>query len=204
MSSEELLARVRRHNMLAIALAVLLVPVAILLWMFSWHLTYWITAFLLHSFGFAASRISFWVAWGFCGLLLFEGLTVGRKLFDLGEYTRSGFYDNFIMQSDSGAALNLYHGSPFGRAWLLTQILLCAPHVTLEAISRFRSIISVDAAIIQDAADLLTRLRTDRNWIRARDCGARGVSVALLRRLDLIWLDERGDGAYIRYPAGVK
>lgn len=190
--------------MLAIALAVALVPVAYLLWMLSWHLTYGITAFLLHSFGFEASRISFWVAWGFCGLLLFEGLTVGRKLFDLGEYTRSGFYNNFIMQSGSGSALNLYHGSPAGRAWLLTQILLCAPHVTLEAISRFRSVILVDAATIQDAADLRTRLRNDRTWVRARGCGAMAISVALLRRLDLIWLEDRGDGAYIRYPAGVE
>ena len=203
MDQTDLQERVSRHNAGQIAIGLTLVPGSIALWIASFWTVRILFAFPLFAFGFPFWRISLYVALAFLVLLAIEGARYGKPLFNLQEYTKSAYYDNFIMQSQSGRLLNWRAGSPLGIAYLVSQALFCAPRTSVHAVRAFRSLVPRDEATVAEAAQVLTELEAQREWVPASRYSHHGAALMLLDRLRLIWVEIESGETQIRYPAGM-
>lgn len=203
MDQIDLQKRVSLHNGGRIAMGLLLVPGSMALWIASFWTVRILVAFPLFAFGVPFWRISSYVALAFLVLLAVEGVRYGKPLFDLQEYTKSAYYDNSIMQSQSGRALSWYAGHPPGIAYLVSQALFCAPRTAVHAVRAFRSLVPRDEATVAEAAKILTELKARREWVPASRYSNRGAALMLLDRMRLIWVDIESGETRIRYPAGM-
>ena len=203
MDRTDLQKRVGLHNASQIAIGLALVPGSIALWIASFWTARILFAVSAFALGFSVWRISFYVALAFLVLLAVEGVRYGKPLFDLREYTKSAYYDNFIMQSESGRALNWLAGSPMGIAYLVSQALFCAPRTAVHAVRAFRSLVPRDEATVAEAAKVLTELEGRREWVPASRYSHHGAALMLLDRLRLIWVKIESGETQIRYPAGM-
>ncbi len=202
MPSKTIAQRVRLHNALQLFLGVGLIPVSFCLWWISFSFFrfafFWPLQFVLDN----ASTIAFYVAWLCMIPLAIEGVRRTRSLFDLNDYVHSDFYDNFVMQSQSGRALSAYYGQPIAMAYLVTQVLFAAPQTMMVSIRSFRSLLPTDETIARDATRILRELRKSRKWTPAEEYKEYGAALMLLDKLDLIWTENKSGRIEIRYPAG--
>ena len=123
-----------------------------------------------HLFGigvFSFWRISSYVALAFMVVLAIDGVRYRKPLFDLQEYTRSGYYNNFITQTETGRAMSWHYGNPLGIAYLISQALFLAPRSTVHAVKAFRSLVPTDETTVAEAAQVLRELKTQREWVPA-------------------------------------
>ncbi len=199
----DLQKRVKLHNAVRIAMGVILGIGSLALWVASFWIVRIMVAIPLFALGFAGWRIGFYAALAFLPLLAVEGVRYGKPLFDLHEYTKSAYYDNFIMQSQSGWALHWYAGSPLGIAYLVSQALFCAPRTSVHAVRAFRSLVPRDEATVAEAARILTELSERREWVPASRYSHCGAALMLLDRLKSIWVDIESGETQIRYSAGI-
>jgi len=202
MSPEEIIRRVKLHNAAQMVLGVGLIPLSLFLWWISFwffRLAFYIS---LHYLIDDAWTVTLYVAWLCMIPLAVEGFRHGRPLFDLGEYARSGFYDNFLRQSRSGRVINAYYGNPAGVAFLVSQMLFAAPRTIVVAIKALRSRLPTSADVARHAARILRELRTSRKWTPADEYKQFGAPLMVLDRLHLIWTEYESGHLEIRYPAG--
>ena len=196
MTDDDLLQRIRRHNAVHLALGVLLVPSAILLWFAS----FWVfrVLFVLPCVLFGNYEMwptSFYVAWGCVPLLAVEGLRYRKQLFSLSEYTESLHYAAFKM-----TAMHAHDSNPFGTAWIISRFLFCAPRATVHAAKEFRSIIRVPEETVRAATEIVNRLAQERRWIPWSELSEFGPSVLLLGRLRLVWTKIDNEELQLRIP----
>lgn len=202
LTQADIAGRVLLHNALQLVLGVACIPASIFLWWFSFKFFQAAFTKFFEIFLDSGSTIGFYLAWLCMIPLAIEGVRNTRPLFDLSEYARSGFYDNFIMQSSSGRALSWMHGHPGARAFWITQILFSAPRTMVLAFKSLRSFLPVSSDIAADAARILSELRSSRQWTPAAEYKQHGAALKVLRDLHLIWTEEKSGQLEIRYPAG--
>jgi hypothetical protein len=202
MSPEELVRRVKIHNAVQLAVGIGLIPVSILLWFVSFwffHIAFYMPLRFLFD---SAWTITFYVAWLCMIPLAIEGVRHTRPLFSLSEMTRSGFYDNFLMQTESGFAISWYYNHPTLIMFWVTQVLYAAPRTMVLAIKSLRCFLPADESTVRDAARILGELRASRKWALAEQYKDFGAALVLLRTLRLIWTEDKSGDVTIRYPAG--
>ncbi len=203
MNQADLQKRVKLYNSGQIWKGAVLAVGSLALWIVSFWTVRIMVSIPLYSFGFPFWRTSFYVALAFLVLLAVEGVRYAKPLFDLHDYTKSAYYDNFIMQSQSGRAMSIYHGNPLGIAYLVSQALFCAPRTAVHSVRAFRSFAPSGEATVAEAAQILTELKERREWVLASCYSNRGAALMLLDRLRLIWVELESGETRIRYPAGI-
>lgn len=205
MLETDLRSRVFRHNAIQTIAGVLLIPTSIALWIGSFWLVRFVSAFLLDAAGLDGDTISVYVASAFMVVLAVEGVRFSAPLFDLKQYATSElFHDNFIAQSSGGRILNARYANPLGVAFLVSQALFCAPRSSVEAVNAFRALIPSNADTIAEAARILARLKQERQWLSASEYADSRAALMLLQKLRLMWTENSDGKLFIRYPAGVK
>ena len=202
MTQEDLRKRLKRHNAFQLGVGLFLLTGSLGFWVASFWIFRVLFAIPLDAFDLPAWEISFYPALGALALLAVEGFRYGKPMYDLAEYARSGYYDNFVMQSETGRALRYRYDDPMGVAFLISHFLFCAPRCTAHAIKAFRSVIRVDERAVVSATRILEELRQSRKWVSASTCADSGTALILLDQLDLIWVRTDSGGVEIRYPPG--
>lgn len=202
MKTDDLRKRVQLHNGLQWFLGIGLIPVSLALWVISFFLIRFLFALPLNVLGLDGWAIATYIAVVFIIALAIEGVRYGKPLFEVTTYTNSMFYDNFVMNSESGRALNWYYHSPSGAAFLLAQFFFCAPRSAVHAVTALRSRLPTQGAVIEKAARILQYLKQERKWVRVGEFPDSIDALYLLRMLHLIWIDETDSELLVRYPAG--
>jgi hypothetical protein len=192
-----------RHNMAKTAVAVTLGIGGLVFWWLSfwlWRMLFLLLAFLLGYFNFWDT--SFYVAAGATLLLAIEGVRFRREMVGLKDFHKSIYYDNLLSGTPTGTAMNFYAGNPLGIAFIVSQVLFCAPRTTVQAIENLRGLVRAKPATIEAAAAIHNRLSEDRRWMPIATFPNSGAALCLLDRLSLIWTESKDDEVLVRIPAG--
>jgi hypothetical protein len=188
-----------RHNLLYAFAGIGIGLGTILLWPLSFGVVRFLFAFPYAMYDpDHAWSIGYYVAWGFMALLAFEGFKHSRPLFDLKDYTDSDFYNNVMVKTDTGSALETYYGNPLGIAYLVSQFLYCAPRTTVESIKAFRSIIRTNKQTVEEGQRVFQQLALKDDWIEVAEVEKYGAALCLLDRLELIRVRFENDVGQIR------
>jgi hypothetical protein len=177
--------------------------------LFFWWLSFWVWRVLFLVLAgllgyFDLWDTSFYVAAGGTLLLAIEGVRYRREVVGLQDYHTSIYYDNPLTDTTTGSAMNVLLGSPMGIAYLVSQMLFCAPRTTVQAIQNLRGLIRVEPATIEAAASIHESLREDRRWVPIATFPNSGAALCLLDRLNLIWTECKGGEVLVRIPAGAE
>jgi hypothetical protein len=89
-----------------------------------------------------------------------------------------------------------------GIAYLVSQILFCAPRTTVQAIENLRGLVRAEPATIEAAATIHNRLSEERRWMPIATFPDSGAALCLLDQLSLIWTECKSDEVLVRIPAG--
>jgi len=203
MCPSELQHLIVRHNMARTAVGVTLGVGGLVFWWLSfwvWRVLFLMLAILWGYFD--SWDTSFYVAAGGTLLLAIEGVRYRREMVGLEDYRTSIYCDNPLTDTSTGAAMNIYLGDPMGIAYLVSQILFCAPRTTVQAIKNLRGLVRAKPATIEAAATIHNRLSEERRWMPIAMFPNSGAALCLLDQLSLIWTECKGDEVLVRIPAG--
>ena len=197
MTADALRERIRKHNALQAALGLMALAGAPLLW---W-LSFWVIRILswLATFWFLGRKtadVTFWIAVGGLVLLAIEGLRQGWELLplqDLADRPRVGLF------MPVGP---YYYGNLFGYSYLITHALFIAPQVTVAGVRALRLLIRPGPLTIDLAAHVYNDLAKRRAWVDVGEYPGGRPAAALLRQLDLIWLEDEEGAVRLRIPPG--
>lgn len=175
-----------------------------------WPLSYWIFYFLFHFFlvllGVGNSgTISCCLAWGGIILLVVEGYRYYRAGVDFHDSSRSEYAQNATGGIGSGqtASLAMFGVSnPMGLAFIVSQMLFCAPTMTISAVRAFKSYIRTTPDSFEQAAGVYSNLARHRKWIPASEYRQNMAGVMLLDRLKMIWKESKEGTMQLRIPPG--
>ncbi len=92
-----------------------------------------------------------------------------------------------------GPASILRHRNPLALAWIISQVLLCAPRSLLAGILRLRSRHTASDEDLARAAAIFDELGERPGWAPLADLLADDLSIRLLTDLRLLWV-RRTDG----------
>lgn len=207
LTEETLRQLVWRKNTFNLVLGILLIPASVLLWFVSFWIfrllfyipLYWIGGFFWPRLD--AASISWYIAMLGIAALAFEGLRYSRQLFDLREFSQSGFGTSVLSSTSSGRIVNAaVLGNPVGRAYIISQILYMAPETTLQAIRSLRSRLPEDKHTVHEATAILNELDRGRQWVARESYSSQAQAVLVLERLQLIWTRDKNDFEEIRIP----
>jgi hypothetical protein len=186
MTGQWLHNRIRRHNALYLTLGIVFVPTAIGLWFASFW-AFRLLIFLATCYWVAGAwKVSYYAAWAAIVLLAIECLRRNRRLFDLEDYAKSGYYDNILTETASGIPWTWDYGNPLGHSYLVSQFLLLAPQGTVQIFRMFRNRVRATPEAITAGARILQRLTEERKWHAVTDFPGQGVAIFLLHRLGLL------------------
>jgi hypothetical protein len=202
MTAAEITRRVKFHNAMQWFLCIGMVPLSLVLWWISWWFFRLAIYLPLELFYEGAWTASFFLAWPCLIPLAVDGIRHARPLFDMEEYMKSDFFNNFVSQSESGSAMNAYFGDPIEIAFLISQVLYCAPRAMVLALQAWRSFLPDSETSATDASRILAELRTSRKWIPAHNYRQSGAALMVLNDLELIWTEVRDGQVELRYPPG--
>ena len=195
MKTDDLVKKLHQYNQLSILLTGVYTLGAIVSWFISYWIPTLIVAFLCRAF--LSEPPPDWVQPTVIGVfLLLLTLEMNRSrdgLFDLGEFHNSDFdfgpSVSYMQLSGVGHGMgNLMAATHL--AWIVTQVLLMAPHTTMLAIRRWRSRVVVKEEVAEAAVQLYDDLSKTKDWVQCPQ--GRKLELAYLDRARLLWVRREG------------
>jgi hypothetical protein len=201
MTESQLERLVRLHNWQQFALGVGLSVAAIVLWIVSFLIWRGLALVWLHALSVGNPREkSLLIAIGLTIVLAIDGFRYRKKLFDLIEFHDSIYYTSSLRESGSLFAMNVHRGDPMALAYLVSQVLFCAPRTTVLALNHFRSILRPTSETVANATQVYAELKSRRAWMAVREFENRGAELCILDKLDLIWTEFEDHEFQVRVP----
>lgn len=199
MTENELREQVRRRNGLNRALGVFLVFASAVAWWVSYWVVRAVAWIILRGIDsiletrWDLGRLSFYIALGFMGLLVWEGVYQMRSAAGVRDYfhVHHGWFGSRPVGSIARDRLA-------GTSYMASHCLFLAPEATLQAVALLRHRLPDDEQTIRAASAILDKLARTRDWhpVDPGDASAVGV----LHALKLIWTREKAGLAEIRIP----
>jgi hypothetical protein len=196
MNAEILQTLLINHNRRAVVSAIGLGVCAVVLWFVSYGIASLLTATFFRiwkPYGLA-TWIQPAIVVGFMLLLIGEMWRSRNGLFNLSEFRDSDFY----LGTDSRGTLAMGMDHPVSQfvagtyvAWIVSQIVLLAPHTTSSAFRHWRSRVKVDEPAVQRAAELYRTLSEVKNWVPVTN-RQHQQELAYLDRAGLLWSRREG------------
>jgi hypothetical protein len=199
MTESDIREQAHQHNVLNLALGLLMVPLSALMWWISYwaiRVVAWIVLRGLAEIFQArwdVAGLSRYIALGGLALLVVEGVFMVRTAGGVRDYFSA--HGDWIGMRSMGT---IYYDRMAGMAYMLSHFLFLAPEATLRAVAMLRHRMPEDEQTARAAARLLGELAADRRWrpLDRSDEAAAGV----LHALKLIWVRETDGLTEIRIP----
>ena len=121
-------------------------------------------------------------------------------MFDLADFSQSGYGESVFMSTPSGRAAGFAFGNPAAIAYLVNQILFLAPQATRHAVRLLVGRLPQDDATVRAAVRILNELAENRQWVPRGKYHENLASLAMLQQLKLVWFREENGLAQIRIP----
>ncbi|MEQ8786263.1 MAG: hypothetical protein RIC55_08185 [Pirellulaceae bacterium] len=194
LSLPELQKRVETHNNQQLLFGILLIAGSLFAWIISFAILVWFFSFFFAIVGIPSIMALVPALLGVAALVAFG-------VWNATSILRQD--DDYLIEHLAGSAFTESHG--FGVIWarimgyaivltILVEILLCAPRTAVMAIQAFRSVITIDEPVLQQACSIRQQLFENRDlqrWMPLDNFTAWPHALVLLHRLKLITVDDR-------------
>lgn len=206
MNAKDIELLVWKNNVQQTIFGIAMVVGSVILWPLSYWIFYFLFRFFLVLIGAGNSdTISCYLAWGGIILLVVEGYRYNRAGVDLHDSSRLEYTRSATGGIGSGGAASLAMfgvSNPGGLAFIVSQVLFCAPTMTISTIRAFKSYIRTTPDSFEQAASVYTDLARHRKWIPASEYRQNMAGVMLLDRLKMIWKESKEGTMQLRIPPG--
>lgn len=175
---------IKNHNIVLLLKGVSAVLASLLCWYISYLILKWLFLIILFNFGVeSAGTIATWIGLGGCLLLVIEGIRVGKpamEMADIGHWRSTNTY----------GGIEVSH--VMGHAYIISQILFCAPRLTVYGIQALKSRISLADGDCDQAERLMRFLATTNIWHDISELAYDQRIFDIVYALDLVRFRETG------------
>ena len=189
MAGFEIVRFERRHILLAVARGVGYLVLSTAFWVLSYWIVKWLFVIGANLWGSIwnwspSAEVTRYVTWSVMALL---GFRFGKSRFDLLRYADS-FYLQGITGTSQEFALRTLAGRPLGVAYIISQVLFCAPRFTTRALLAFLSITHFPRDLAPTANAVVADLSRKKFWTPAYEYAQYGEVLRRLHRMGVIRL----------------
>jgi hypothetical protein len=175
---------IKKHNAVFLLKGVLSVLASLLCWYISYLIIKWLFLVILFNFGVESpGTIATWIGLGGCLLLVIEGIRVGKPAMEMADIRRWRSTDTY-----GGMQIS----RTMGYAYVVSQILFCAPRLTVYGIQALKSRISLTDRERQQAEQLMTFLAETNTWHDISELAYDQSIFDILHAVDLVRVREAG------------